>query len=110
MVLAYGVHGVWQVWDLRKVSGSSPKDACRTPTRLANGQVFAGDVCPTAGLWRGVGQRERVLLSSTIAWWTDNKEVSGPNGGQEGGREGSGERGAFLHAMGHAWNLCSAHY
>ncbi len=52
---------------------SSPSAAAPEPRRLPNGPSFAGDACPTAGLW-SCG-RASVLLSTSIAWWTENREV-----------------------------------
>lgn len=52
---------------------SSPSAAAPEPRRLPNGPSFAGDACPTAGLWSC--SRASVLLSTSIAWWTENREV-----------------------------------
>ncbi|PNH07303.1 Mitochondrial division protein 1 [Tetrabaena socialis] len=64
-----------KLWDLRMLT----KQSAPAPRRLPNAPGFAGDSCPTAGLWHGA--RSGVLLSSSIAWWTANKQASGEMGG-----------------------------
>lgn len=58
-------------WDLR--AGS------RAPQRLANAPGFAGDACPTAGLWADA--QAHVVAASSIAWWTQNRQVRGAAAG-----------------------------
>ncbi|GIL54917.1 hypothetical protein Vafri_10619 [Volvox africanus] len=66
-----------KMWDLRQLPSSSASQSAAAapppPRRLPNAPGFAGDSCPTAGLWHG--PRSNVLLSSCIAWWTSNKEA-----------------------------------
>ncbi|GLI67289.1 hypothetical protein VaNZ11_011474, partial [Volvox africanus] len=66
-----------KMWDLRQLPSSSVSLSAAAapppPRRLPNAPGFAGDSCPTAGLWHG--PRSNLLVSSCIAWWTSNKEA-----------------------------------
>ncbi|PNW81290.1 hypothetical protein CHLRE_07g349850v5 [Chlamydomonas reinhardtii] len=63
-----------KLWDLRKLPPAGARgQPPPAPARVPNAPGFAGDSCPTAGLWWG--GRSGVLLSSCIAWWTDNREA-----------------------------------
>ncbi|MEW5302463.1 MAG: hypothetical protein WDW36_005245 [Sanguina aurantia] len=42
-------------------------------SHIPNVPTFAGDVCPVAGLWHSA--KQGVLVSSSIAWWTENTEA-----------------------------------